>query len=180
MYKTIKRYALKYSLKKYLRVLPRQKFFFNFNNAGKIGILYTYRKEVDEAVRELMTYFKSRNIKVDALCYHDEKEFPASFVTHSHINIFCKREVNWYGRPLLSHVFEFIKTPFDILIDFDLDSMPVINYIVTLSVAKMKVGRCAYCGNPYDFVLSTGEKIDHRLFVEQLKHYMVTIDMKND
>ncbi|MDR3181045.1 MAG: hypothetical protein LBT61_03840 [Prevotellaceae bacterium] len=180
MYKTIKRYALKYSLKKHLRVLSRHKYFFNFNNAEKIGIVYTYRKGVGEAVRSLMDYFKSRNIKVDVLCYYNEKEIPEGFVTSPRVNVFCKRDVNWYGRPLLGHVFEFIKTPFDILIDFDLDNTPVTNYIVTLSVAKMKAGRSAYNGNPYDFVLSTGDKIDHLLFVEQLKHYMLTIDMKND
>ncbi|MDR2448572.1 MAG: hypothetical protein LBD52_01255 [Prevotellaceae bacterium] len=180
MYKTIKRYALKYSLKKHLRVLPRHKYFFNFNNAKKIGILFAYQKEVNEAVYNLMDYFKSRGTQVNALCYYNEKEFPEDFVIRPLVNVFCKRDVNWYGRPLLDHVHEFIKMPFDILIDFDLDNVPVTNYIVTLSVAKMKVGRGSYPGNPYDFVLSTVDKIDHHLFVEQLKHYMVTIDMKND
>jgi hypothetical protein len=161
-------------------MLSRRKCFFNFNNAEKIGILYTCRAEVDIAVHDLINYFKSRNIKVEVLCYYNEKELPEDFVKHPLVNVFCKRDVTWYGRPLPGHVFDFIKTPFDILIDFDLDDVPVINYIVALSVAKMKVGRHSYYGNPYDFVLSTGDKIDHRLFVEQLKHYMVTIDMKND
>jgi hypothetical protein len=180
MYKIIKRSALKYSLKKHLRVLVRHKYFSNFNNAKKIGIVFTYRKEVDEAVQHLVNYFRSRDIKVDVLCYYNEKEIPAELVTHSYMKVIGKRDVSWYGRPLLDHVHEFIRTPFDILIDFDLDDFPVINYIVTLSVAKMKVGRRSYCGNPYDFVLSMVDKIDHHLFVEQLKHYMLTIDMKND
>jgi hypothetical protein len=180
MYKTIKRYALKHSLRKHLRVLSRHKHFFNFNNAEKIGIVYTCQEEVDEAVCSLMTYFKSRNIKVNVLCYYNEKEFPKGLAMRPPVDVFCKRDVNWYGRPLLDRVFEFIKTPFDILIDFDLSKASVINYIVTLSVAKMKVGRLAYCDNPYDFVLSTVDKVDHHFFVDQLKHYMVTIDMKND
>jgi hypothetical protein len=180
MYKAIKRYALKYNLKKHLRVLSRQRHFFNFNNAKKIGILFMYRKELNEAVYNLMDYFKSKNIEVNALCYYNEKEFPGNFVAPPLVNAFCKRDVNWYGRPLLDKIFEFIKTPFDILIDFDLNDTPVINYIATLSLSKMKVGRHSSSGNPYDFVLSTVDKIDHHLFVEQLKHYMVTIDMKND
>jgi hypothetical protein len=88
--------------------------------------------------------------------------------------------VNWYGRPLSNEVFEFIKKPFDILIDFTLNDVVVLHYIAALSVAKMKIGRRLYPDNPYDFVLSTGTQVDHHLFVEQLKHYMVTIDMKND
>jgi hypothetical protein len=180
MYKIIKRYALKYSLKKHLRVLFRQRSFFNFSNAKKIGILFTCQKGVNEEVYSLIEYFKSRGTKVSALCYYNEKEFPKGFETYPLVNAFCKRDVNWYGRPLLDKVFEFIKTPFDILIDFDLNDVSVTNYIVTLSVAKMKVGRRSYDDSPYDFVLSTGDKIDHHLFVEQLKHYMLTIDMKND
>ncbi|MDR0692727.1 MAG: hypothetical protein LBF69_06795 [Prevotellaceae bacterium] len=180
MYKTVKRFALRYNLKKHLRALPRRKRFFNFNTAKKIGILFAYQKEMNEEVYNLIEYFKSKNIKVDVLCYYNEKEFPENFVMRPPANVFCRRDVNWYGRPLLDHVFEFIKTPFDILIDFNLNDAPVTNYIVTLSVAKMKVGRNAYPGNSYDFVLSTVDKIDHHLFVEQLKHYMVTIDMKND
>jgi hypothetical protein len=180
MYKTIKRYALKYSLKRHLRALPRHKYFSNFHNAEKIGIVFTYRKEVSKAVRHLVSYFRSRDIKVNVLCYYGEKEIPAELIAPSYMNVFCTRDVNWYGRPLLDHVQEFIKTPFDILIDFDLNDAPVINYITALSVAKMKAGRRSYCGNPYDFVLSTGDEIDHHLFVEQLKHYMLTIDMKND
>jgi hypothetical protein len=179
MYKTIKRYALKYSLKKHLREFSRHKHFFNFNNAKKIGIVFTYRKEVDDAVQRLVNYFQSRDIEVNVLCYYDEKEIPAK-VTPSYMKAICKRDVSWYGRPLLDYVHEFIRTPFDILIDLDLDDFPVINYIVTLSVAKMKAGRRSYCGNPYDFVLSMVGKIDHHLFVEQLKHYLLTIDMKND
>jgi hypothetical protein len=180
MYKAIKRCALKYNLKKYLRVLSRSKHFFNFNNAEKIGILFTYQEEVNNAVYNLMDYFKSRNIRVNALCYYDQKEFSEDFVLRPAVDVFCKRNVNWYGRPLVDKVFDFIKTPFDILIDFDLDSIPATHYIATLSVASMKVGQRSYCDNPYDFVLSTVDKVDHHLFVEQLKHYMVTIDMKND
>jgi hypothetical protein len=180
MYKAIKRYAIRLDLRKHLRVLFREKHFFNFNSAKKIGILFTYQKGLNEEAYGLIDYFKSRGTKVKALCYYNEKEFPEKFETHPLVDAFCKRDVNWYGRPLLDKVFEFIKTPFDILIDFDMNNMPVTNYIVTLSVARMKVGRCCYFESPYDFVLSTGEKIDHHLFVEQLKHYMLTIDMKND
>jgi hypothetical protein len=161
-------------------VLFRQRCFFNFNNAKKIGILFTYHKEVNGEAYRLIDYFRSRGMEVKALCYYNGKDFPESFVTYPLVDAFCKRDVNWYGRPLLDKVFDFIKTPFDILIDFDLVNMPVTNYVVTLSVAKMKVGRRASSENPYEFVLSTGDKIDHHLFVEQLKHYMLTIDMKND
>ncbi|MDR3235366.1 MAG: hypothetical protein LBT48_01370 [Prevotellaceae bacterium] len=167
-------------MKKRERVSPCKKVFSNFNTAKTIGILFPYDTVVGEAVGQLTGFFASRGIEVKTLCYCDSKAMPLNFPA-SLLPIFCNWEVSWVGRPLSEAALAFMHTPFDICIDFMLNDIHVMQYIAALSEAKMKVGRWAYAGNPYDFVLSLpGGNTDAYSFVEQLNHYMVTIDMKND
>jgi hypothetical protein len=180
MFNELKRFVMNHDLKKNQRTLIREKHFFNFNTAQKIAVLFTFTDNIKNNIHDLIDYFQTKKIEISTLCYYDEKTFPENFITDYPMHFFCKKNVNWYGKPTDEEVVKFIKTPFDILIDFNLTAKPVIKYINILSVAKMKVGRSSYPDNPYDFILSTGEKVDHDLFVKELKHYLQTIDMKND
>ncbi|MDR2801607.1 MAG: hypothetical protein LBB31_00130, partial [Prevotellaceae bacterium] len=72
----------------------------------------------------------------------------------------------------------FMQSPFDILIDFSCSPCYPMQYVATLSHAQMRVGKVAYPDNPYEFILTIPEKNDNNFFIEQLKHYLLSIQIK--
>jgi hypothetical protein len=179
MFKALKRVILKRDLKKRERISPCTKVFSNFNTAKTVGIVFPYDAATGEAVELLIGFLATRGIDVKTLGYSHSKVIPSDFPA-SLTPVFCKWDVSRFGRPTSDAASDFMRTPFDIYIDFTLTDIPVMQYIAALSMAKMKVGRWSYAGNPYDFVLSLPGNADADSFVAQLKHYMVTINMKND
>ncbi len=176
MLNAIKKWALKRELRKRMMSRKRNAAFFNFHTAKTVGIIFVYDAASIQALQDLTAFLTSRNIECNALCYYLEKEQPAT--TAPELQFFGKREVNWLGKCLSPAAGDFIGRPFDILIDFTVTPVPPVRYLSVLSLAKMKVGRKNYPGHPYDFVLASGNAAT-ALFVEDLKHYLLTIDMKN-
>ncbi|MDR0296227.1 MAG: hypothetical protein LBH91_08680 [Prevotellaceae bacterium] len=162
-----------------MKTRKRNKGFFNFNTAKTVGIIFVYDHLVFQAVEELKTFLSAKNIQCKALACYLDKEIPSKLVGNPYIRYFNKHEVNWYCKCLSAEANVFINQNFDILIDFSITNIPIMRYLPLLSLAKMKVGRYSYPGHPYDFILSNGSaKPD--LFVEELKHYLLTIDMINN
>lgn len=178
MLKAIKKWILKRNLRRSMKSRKRSKGFFNFNTAETVGIIFEYEPSVLQAVDELKAFLSAKNIQCKALAYYSSKEIPFELVDNEYIRYFGKHEVNWYGKCMSVEAKLFINQNFDILIDFSTMTIPVVHHLPMLSLAKMKVGRQSYPGHPYDFVLSDGSATPN-LFVEELKHYLLTIDMKN-
>ncbi len=170
---------IKYDLRKSLKVRRRSPGFFNFNTAKTVGILYTYDPETDKAVEALMAFVSKNYISSRAIGYYPDKKMPENLSSSPLRQYFCKVDVNWYGKCISPEAVNFTEQEFDILIDFNLADHPVMHYLAELSMARMKVGRRAYTGNPYDFILSTGEQFSPKVFTEELEHYLLTIDMRN-
>jgi hypothetical protein len=178
MLKSIKKWVFKRNLRKNMKTRKRTKGFFSFNTAKTVGIIFVYEPLVLQAIEELKTFLSTKDIQCKALAYYSGKEAPSKLVNSPYISYFGKREVSWYGKCLSDEAKVFTNQSFDILINFVTASIPVMHYLPMLSLAKMKVGRQSYPDHPYDFVLSDGcATPDH--FVEELKHYLLTIDMKN-
>ncbi len=178
MFKSFKQYIANRDIRKSLPSHHRFASFVSFNTAKTVGILYTFDSETEKAVEDLIAYLSTKYISCRTVIYYPEKKMPEDFTMIPARQYFCKSAVNWYGKPIPSEILYFTEQEFDILIDFNLKKIPAEHYLSSLSVAHMKVGRTAYPDNPYDFVLSTKEQESPALFVEELKHYLLTIDMR--
>jgi hypothetical protein len=179
MLKAIKKWAVKRSLRKSMKMRKRSKGFFNFNTAKTVGIIFVYDLSVLQAVEELRSFLQAKNIQCKALAYYSGKDVPSKLVDNPYIRYFGKQEVNWYGKCLSAEANVFINQNFDILIDFTTTNISFMHQLRLLSLAKMKVGRRSYPDHPYDFILSDGNAMPN-FFVEELKHYLLTIDMINN
>ncbi|MDR3326871.1 MAG: hypothetical protein LBT04_01845 [Prevotellaceae bacterium] len=166
------------TLKKQIRYANYKRRFHNFNTAKSIGVLYPYSRAVDSQVAKFMRFFAERHIKVRALGFLDAKELPASFIVTVNKTLFKQEHLNWYNRPSSNEINAFINTPFDILIDFSNEHIYPLQYIATLSRASMRVGRLAYPDNPYEFLLSMPTNADNQAYIDQLKHYLFSIQIK--
>ncbi|MCL2097610.1 MAG: hypothetical protein FWH23_02475 [Bacteroidales bacterium] len=178
MLKAFKKWKIKRYLRKSLKTRKRSKGFFNFNTAETVGIIFVYDHLVLQAVESLKVFLTAKNIQCKGLAYYSGKKVPSELVDNPYIRYFGKHEVNWYNKSLSAEANLFINQNFDILIDFSTSNIPVMQYLPLLSMAKMKVGRQSYPNNPYDFVLSDGSATPD-IFIEELKHYLLTIDMIN-
>ena len=178
MLKSLKKWNIKRDLRRQMKLHKRNKGFFNFNTAKTVGIIFMYDPLVLQAVETLKEFLATKNIQCKVLAYYSGKKIPAELVVTPYIRHFGKQEVNWYGKCISDEANLFLKQDFDILIDFSTINIPVMQYLPMFSMAKMKVGRLSYPDNPYDFILSDGSATPD-IFVEGLKHYLLTIDMKN-
>jgi len=179
MFKGIKKWAFKRSLRKSMKARKRSKGFFNFNTAKTVGIIFVYDPAVLQAVEDLKLFLLTKDIQCKALAYYSGKEVPEKLVDNPYIRYFGKQDINWYGKCLSAEANVFINQDFDILIDFTTINISFMHRLSLLSLAKMKVGRHSYPDHPYDFILADGNALPN-FFVEELKHYLLTIDMKNN
>jgi hypothetical protein len=178
MFGGIKKSIGNWVLKKQRKQQQCARHFHNFNTAKTVGIVYLYDVVTDNDVNLLIKFFTDRNIKVRALAYSPEIVVPQSFITTINKRLFCREQLNWFGKPMADEVDNFIQTPFDILIDFSCSPCYQIQYVATLSHAQMRVGKLAYPGNPYEFILTIPDQTDNKFFMAQLKHYLLSIQIK--
>ncbi|MDR2358793.1 MAG: hypothetical protein LBD87_03185 [Prevotellaceae bacterium] len=178
MFGRIKRNIGHRILKKQRKHQQCKRQFHNFNTAKSVGILYLYDPTTENDIQMLVRFLAERNIKAQLLAYSPESKPPQSFITTVNKRLFHKEQLNWFGKPVAGEVDNFIQSPFDILIDFSYPPCYPMQYIATLSHAQMRVGKIAYPDNPYEFILTIPEQDNNKFFIEQLKHYLLSIQIK--
>ncbi len=179
MFKAIKQYAFRRDVGKKLHGRKHVPVFFNFNAARTVEILYAYSEPDRQAVEKIIAFLAARSVSCSASAYCADKKQKATLelsVTHL---FFDRTEVNWYGKCRSGKVLERMEQPVDIFIDLSRGDIPGLRYCAMLSNARMKVGRSAYPGHPYDLVISPGDiDVSPEALADALIHYLQTIEMK--
>ncbi|MBM3436466.1 MAG: hypothetical protein FJY07_09660 [Bacteroidetes bacterium] len=172
-----RRGAGKYILNKKLAHFKREKKLINLHSATTIGIVYTVPgQEVFNTVKKLVKDLTSRQRQVMALGFVNRKSIPNYCIAAGSGYHFSLSDLNWYGAPRNAYIAEFINTEFDVLIDLNLESTYVLNYITSLSKAKFKVGRHDEGLQPsLDMMIKMDAGASTEAFIEQIIHYLVII-----
>lgn len=147
----------------------------NFENAKSIGIL------IEAGNRENLVFadkyrdqLRNQRKQVKILAYFNDKAAHDNLT----VNYFTDRDMNWYGIPNSEQVRDFIDRPFDILISLHLSTSRPLEYISTISNAKMRVGLHArdkeYC---YDFMIDPTSVTNLNQFVNQFEDYFKIINV---
>jgi hypothetical protein len=126
----------------------------NINEAKHIGILYNATESVSfEIIRNLVKELAHDSRKVTVLGYVDSKNLIDNYLYRKGFDFFSKNELNWYSKPISSVVDQFIKEPFDLLINLSLENYFPIRYITALSSAAFKTGRFSPDDTILDFMI---------------------------
>jgi hypothetical protein len=126
----------------YQKTSDRLPDFCNINDANNIGIIYNATEYVSfEIIRNLVKDLMHDSKKISVLGYVDSKDLIDNYLYRKGFDFFSRNELNWYRKPDSPAVAEFIKEPFDLLINLSLEDHYPIQYIATLSPAKFKAGR---------------------------------------
>ncbi len=114
----------------------------NIKNAQHIGILYNATEYVSfEIIKEFTKKLSQENSTISILGYVNSKKLIDHYLYRKGFDFFSQNDLNWYYRPVSAVTEEFIRKPFDILIDLSLEPCFPIRYIVALSPATFKVGK---------------------------------------
>lgn len=174
----IKHQLLNHSFKRDLLRLVRERRTFNLKNAETLGLLFFIENDFFyQRALETIKIFQEKNLKVQALGFVNQKNYPAYFHPRIFFNIFTLRDINWFGKPTASSIQNFMKMDFDILIDMSSGKHFVLKYISGLSAAKFKVGRFAENNEAYyDLMINMDMNIGFDDYVHQVIHYLNLIN----
>ena len=158
--------------------LVRNRKTFNLNNAKTIGLLFFIENNNKyKHALETIKSFQEKNLKVQALGFINEKNYPAYFHPMIYFNIFTLKDINWYGKPKTNTVQNFIKMDYDILIDMSAGDHFILKYIAGLSAARFKVGRFGDENDKYyDLMIMMDKNLRFDDYINQVIHYLNLIN----
>lgn len=164
-------------LNKHLRGITRKKMVYNLVSARKIGLIVYLTSEKDFNIAlDFVNFLTKQNLSVDVLAYFPGKEIPQNYLLRKNLNVFCKKDLNWYFKPIQPFVEEFAAKEFDILIDLSMEEIFPLKWPATLSRAKFKVGNLSYYGNPNDLIINVKPNENLEYLISQIKHYLNLIN----
>ncbi len=169
-------------LKKDAKRLNRTRKFVNFNDAVKIGILYHLDSE--ETYRDIAGYVsslqnKKKRVKIIGLFNGDLQ--PLYYIPKLSFDLLMSKDLNWYGKPKAEFVSSFLAEQFDVLFYFSNGNTIPLDYIFTLSNAKLKVsnGHEDIIDNS-DFIIDVDEDDGNSQFLNTAIHYLSVINKNDD
>lgn len=169
----------RYLLSKKVDKRVRHKEFHNLDSAQRVGILFQSHEPKDQLmVKEFVNRLKKYNIQAEVLGWIDSDTFP-DYSIGQQILYFCRKDVNWWGKPLNAEVDNFIQTKFDILFDLSPQNNHALCYVSHLSRAACKVGPYGADHFHLDLMLNTGDPFSIKQLMEQSISYLTSIKKTN-
>jgi len=124
------------------------------SDAKNIGILYNATEYISfEIVRDLVKQLSNNSITISVLGYVDSKKLIDHYLYRKGFDFFSKTDLNWYYKPVSTQTEQFIKEPFDLLLNLSLDYQFPIHYISSASKALFKAGRYSLTDSSLDFMI---------------------------
>jgi hypothetical protein len=146
----------------------------SFDKAKRIGILFDATNPDNEVIVSAYKHnLQNSGKQVDMLAYVDDKlEHNTTLFKY-----FNRKNLNWSLQPTSSIVEQFIETPFDILLNLHIDTVPPLEYVSALSKAHLRVGQFRddkeYC---YDLMIDIPEEDNLGNFISQLDALLKAIN----
>lgn len=169
MIEKIRAVFFKNALSKLLATQKRQRKIHTLDSARTIGFLFdassdTTRREVATFVGKL----EKNGKKVQLLGFFNTKQPPEN---QPFDTVFLK-ETTWVGLPKSDKALAFAKEKFDLLLSFNPEEHPTLEYLAVASPAAMKIGLATSHANDFDIQLETPEGKGVNFFTEQLSIYL--------
>jgi hypothetical protein len=115
---------------------------------------------------------KDNKIEFKLVVYYHQEKLPDNVIPDPGKILFSDRECNWFGKPTIPEVQDFINLKLDILIDLTSEDCFTTYYITSASHATFKIGRYVYSENPYDFMITSDCNMSDEKFVQAIESYL--------
>lgn len=159
--------------------MNRTKFKGNITNAKTMGLVWDATKPDDFAVlSRFHQKMHERSIDLSIISYYPGNEVPDRITAIRYLTCLKQQDLNFFYRPSSPEVEQFLKRPFDILIDTNFKDVFQLEYISCLSNAGFKVGlfNNKYQNNPFDLMLEVRTSTDIEEYLDQVIHYLEMIN----
>jgi len=169
--------AGKYILHRNLSHIKRTKSFTNFNVTKTMGIVWDASKpEEFRIISKFHETMDERNIEVKVLGYYPGGYLPDQYTGVGYLKCMKNKDVDLIYRPVSQDAYDFMKYPFDILIDINFAKEFPLYFVTSMSVAGLKVGLFDSEANhsPYDLMLEMKNNTDIETY---LKNVIVYLEM---
>lgn len=143
----------------------------SLQRAKSIGFLCNITDEDSyKNIFSLFSKFQNANRTLWLIGYVDDKSVPYYCLQQLTADYFCKKELNWFGKPVKVQIDDFIKKDFDMLIDFTQKPFQSIQYILKLTQSGFIVGGNQHHKNDYDLFIDIQNK-DPYMLLENINLY---------
>ena len=143
----------------------------HFSRLRAIGITFDAAEDF-EPIMKFKKNLEKHDFEVTLLGFFNTKDDPGV----QRFNYFTSATLNFKKVPTSEVTLKFIETPFDILINLDLNNNLPLNFVAAASAALFKVGKAG--GNPehYDLMieLTKGGKVGQ--FIQEIRHTVNSIN----
>lgn len=159
----------KHLLSKYIKEnkTERKKQLVSLKQAKSIGILCRITDENSyKSIFSVFSSLQTEGHSVRLVGYIDDKSKPYFCLDQLTADYFCNKDLNWYGKPIMVQVNDFIAMDFDILIDFSNENTEAIKMILNLSSAKFIAGGNRNHRDFYDLFIDNDNSDDDTLLQE--------------
>jgi hypothetical protein len=142
----------------------------SLKKAKTIGILFDATdSENNDRVVAFAQQLKHENKEIQLLGYVEKRDpyqkYPFPFIS--------SKETSWYGKPGGGTAGYFMRSAFDLLINFSPTACLPLDYISALSPSKFRVGFNAKADiNDYDLILISNENGDISRLIRNLENYL--------
>jgi hypothetical protein len=159
-----------YFLQKKLGSHQIQRESIDYERAQNIGILFNATDLSDrQTVLDFEKKLKKEGKKVQLMGFLNDRDKNENFV-FQHFN---KTDTDWSLRPKSDQVEDFMKKPFDILINLSNEPHPTLDYIAAFSHAKFRVGPFTEKIFCYELMIEANQKKDLKSFSDQVSFFLM-------
>ncbi|MDR2868577.1 MAG: hypothetical protein LBV46_03440 [Bacteroidales bacterium] len=133
-----------------------------------------------KAIFATFTNLQGFGKKVFLLGYTDAKEVPFYCLKQLSTEYFCKKEINFYGKPDTPRLNDFLLNEYDILIDYTQGHCLPLAAMLVLSHARFTVGANKYHKDFYDLFLDMENQPTQEELTNAIENYTNKLTGKDE
>jgi hypothetical protein len=157
----------------------RKPHYSNIHQVKHIGLVWDASK-TDEFICLSRFFQKMAELKTDVriLGYFPGNNLPNQYTAVRYLSIVKREELNIFYHPVSSETNAFITNHFDVLIDLNFRKLLPLQYISSLSKAKLKVGlfEAETKNTPFDLMMDLKSPVNIEEYLNHVLHYLEMIN----
>jgi hypothetical protein len=161
-------------LNRNLKRNDRKSSFISISEAKSVGIIFNSTDTTTiQTILECKSSLEKSGKKIIILGVGSKNQTLPGSINGDHIKFISNKDCNWLGLPRPEAAADFLQTNLDLLFDFSNGDNFILQYILSLSNAKMIIGHdIEHSGRFYDFIIKKGQQINLKNHIENIFHYL--------